>query len=119
MLHVTRLIVFRLPITLAKFLNKRHTLFNVVGTIVIIPFFIPAILPLATSFFPDYADAVTTNGVTTYPNASGPITSTSPKLSPAAKTPDFVTITTKQPIRAFLPMSPPAILKYCNTWELS
>ena len=50
-----------------------HTLFNVVGTIVIIPFFIPAILPLATSFFPDYADAVTTNGVTTYPNVAAPM----------------------------------------------
>lgn len=50
-----------------------HTLFNVVGTIVIIPFFIPAILPIATSFFPDYADAVTTNGVTTFPNVAAPM----------------------------------------------
>ena len=39
-----------------------HTLFNVAGTILLIPFFVPAILPLATSFFPHYADAVTTNG---------------------------------------------------------
>ena len=48
-----------------------HTLFNVAGTILLIPFFVPAILPLATSFFPHYADAVTTNGVTTYPPAHG------------------------------------------------
>ncbi len=50
-----------------------HTLFNVVGTVVIIPFFIPAILPVATSFFPHYADAVTANGVTTYPNVAAPM----------------------------------------------
>ena len=50
-----------------------HTLFNVVGTLVIIPFFIPAILPIATSFFPHYADAVTANGLTTYPNVAAPM----------------------------------------------
>ncbi len=50
-----------------------HTLFNVVGTIVIIPFFVPAILPLATSFFPHYADAVIVNGVTTYPHMAAPM----------------------------------------------
>lgn len=50
-----------------------HTLFNVAGTILLIPFFIPAILPLATSFFPHYADAVTTNGVTTYPHMAAPM----------------------------------------------
>ncbi|MBR4603681.1 MAG: Na/Pi cotransporter family protein, partial [Kiritimatiellae bacterium] len=31
-----------------------HTLFNVVGTVIIIPFFVPVILPIATSFFPHY-----------------------------------------------------------------
>ena len=50
-----------------------HTLFNVVGTVVIIPFFVPAILQLATSFFPDYAKAVVTDGVTTYPNIAAPM----------------------------------------------
>ena len=50
-----------------------HTLFNVVGTIVIIPFFIPVILPIATSFFPHYADAVIANGITTYPNVAAPM----------------------------------------------
>ena len=50
-----------------------HTLFNVAGTILLIPFFVPAILPLATSFFPHYADAVTTNGVTTYPYMAAPM----------------------------------------------
>jgi len=50
-----------------------HTLFNVVGTILLIPFFVPAILPLATSFFPHYADAVTANGVTTYPHMAAPM----------------------------------------------
>ena len=50
-----------------------HTLFNVTGTILLIPFFVPAILPLATSFFPHYADAVTTNGVTTYPHMAAPM----------------------------------------------
>ena len=50
-----------------------HTLFNVIGTVVIIPFFVPVILPLATSFFPHYADAVVANGVTTYPNVAAPM----------------------------------------------
>jgi len=50
-----------------------HTLFNVAGTILLIPFFVPAILPLATSFFPHCADAVTTNGVTTYPHMAAPM----------------------------------------------
>ena len=50
-----------------------HTLFNVAGTILLIPFFVPVILPLATSFFPHYADAVTTNGVTTYPHMAAPM----------------------------------------------
>ena len=50
-----------------------HTLFNVAGTILLIPFFIPAILPLATSFFPRYADAVTANGVTMYPHMAAPM----------------------------------------------
>ncbi len=50
-----------------------HTLFNVAGTILLIPFFVPAILPLATSLFPHYADAVTTNGVTTYPHMAAPM----------------------------------------------
>ena len=50
-----------------------HTLFNVVGTILIIPFFVPAILPLATSFFPHYADAVVANGVMTYPHMAAPM----------------------------------------------
>ena len=50
-----------------------HTLFNVAGTLLLIPFFIPAILPMATSFFPRYADAVTANGVTTYPHMAAPM----------------------------------------------
>ena len=50
-----------------------HTLFNVVGTIIIIPFFVPAMLPLATSFFPHYADALVENGVTTYPHMAAPM----------------------------------------------
>lgn len=50
-----------------------HTLFNVLGTLVILPFFIPAILPVATSFFPNYAKAVVANGVTTYPNIAAPM----------------------------------------------
>ena len=44
-------------------------LFNVAGTILIIPFFVPVILPVATSFFPHYADAVVANGVTNDPNS--------------------------------------------------
>ena len=50
-----------------------HTLFNVAGTILIVPFFVPVILPIATSFFPHYADAVVTNGVTFYPNVAAPM----------------------------------------------
>ena len=58
---------------LARQTALAHTLFNVAGTIVIIPFFIPVILPFATSFFPHYADAVVANGVTTYPNVAAPM----------------------------------------------
>ncbi len=50
-----------------------HTLFNVIGTVVIIPFFIPFILPAAASFFPHYADALVVDGVTTYPNIAAPM----------------------------------------------
>ena len=50
-----------------------HTLFNVTGTILIIPFFIPCIIPLAVSFFPRYAEAVVANGVTTYPHMAAPM----------------------------------------------
>ena len=50
-----------------------HTLFNIGGTMLIIPFFIPMILPFVTSFFPHYADAVTANGVTTYPHIAAPM----------------------------------------------
>ena len=50
-----------------------HTLFNVIGTLIIVPFFVPVILPVSTSFFPHYADAVVTNGITTYPNIAAPM----------------------------------------------
>jgi len=50
-----------------------HTLFNVVGTIILIPFFVPVMLPVATSFFPHYADAVVVNGVTSYPHMAAPM----------------------------------------------
>ena len=50
-----------------------HTLFNVAGTVLIIPFFVPVILPIATSFFPHYADAAVTDGVTSYPNVAAPM----------------------------------------------
>lgn len=50
-----------------------HTLFNVAGTLIIIPFFVPVILPVTTSFFPHYAEAVVTNGVPMYPNIAAPM----------------------------------------------
>lgn len=50
-----------------------HTLFNVGGTILIIPFFVSVLLPAATSFFPDYAHAVTMNGVVSYPHIAAPM----------------------------------------------
>lgn len=50
-----------------------HTLFNVAGTIAIVPFFVPLILPVTTSFFPHYANAVVVNGVTTYPHVAAPM----------------------------------------------
>ena len=50
-----------------------HTLFNVVGTIILIPFFVPVMLPAATSFFPHYADAVVVDGVTSYPHMAAPM----------------------------------------------
>ena len=50
-----------------------HTLFNVAGTVIIIPFFIPVLLPIAISFFPHYADSVVVNGAVTYPNVAAPM----------------------------------------------
>ena len=50
-----------------------HTLFNIGGTIVLLPFFVPFVLPFATSFFPHYADAVVADGVTTYPHIAAPM----------------------------------------------
>ncbi len=50
-----------------------HTLFNVAGTVIIIPFFIPVMLPVATSFFPHYADAVVVNGVVSYSHIAAPM----------------------------------------------
>ena len=50
-----------------------HTLFNVVGTLVLIPFFVPVMLPVATSFFPHYADAVVVGDVTSYPHIAAPM----------------------------------------------
>ncbi len=50
-----------------------HTLFNVIGTIIIIPFFVPVIVPFATSLFPHYNTAVMVNGVATYPHIAAPM----------------------------------------------
>lgn len=50
-----------------------HTLFNVFGTIVLIPFFIPLVLPITTSFFPHYKDVVIVNGQATFPNIAAPV----------------------------------------------
>ena len=50
-----------------------HTLFNVAGTLILVPFFIPVLLPLATSFFPHYADAVVVDGVASYPHMAAPM----------------------------------------------
>lgn len=50
-----------------------HTLFNVGGTVLIIPFFTSALLPAATSFFPNYAQAVSVNGVVSYPHIAAPM----------------------------------------------
>ena len=50
-----------------------HTLFNVCGTILIIPFFVPVLLPAVTSFFPHYMDSVMENGVASYPHIAAPI----------------------------------------------
>ena len=58
---------------LARQTALAHTLFNVAGTIIIIPFFVPVILPVATSFFPNYAEAAVEGGVTTYPNVAAPM----------------------------------------------
>ncbi len=50
-----------------------HTLFNVIGTIIILPFFIPVIVPFATSLFPGYDREVLVNGVKTFPNIAAPM----------------------------------------------
>lgn len=59
--------------TEAKRTAMAHTLFNVIGTVVMLPFFIPFVLPLATSFFPHYKDAVMVGTVATYPNIAAPM----------------------------------------------
>ncbi len=41
--------------TEAKRTAMAHTLFNVIGTILLVPLFLPVIVPLAKSIFPDYA----------------------------------------------------------------
>ena len=41
--------------TEAKRTAMAHTLFNVVGAAVLIPLFIPVVVPIAKAFFPDYA----------------------------------------------------------------
>jgi phosphate:Na+ symporter len=50
-----------------------HTLFNIIGTIVMLPLFIPVIVPLTTSLFPDYNVAKIVDGITTYPNMGTPM----------------------------------------------
>src|SRR5574344_1229944 len=50
-----------------------HTLFNVVGTIVLMPLFIPVILPFAKSCFPNYAQAQVVAGATLYPHIAAPM----------------------------------------------
>ncbi len=57
----------------AKRTAMAHTLFNVIGTIVILPFFIPFIVPFATSLFPGYDKAVVVNGIATYPSIAAPM----------------------------------------------
>lgn len=50
-----------------------HTLFNVVGTILFVPIFLPVVLPGAIRLFPDFAAAVEAGGVVTYPKMGAPI----------------------------------------------
>ncbi len=57
----------------AKRTAMAHTLFNVIGTIVILPFFMPVIVPFATSLFLGYDKAVLVNGIATYPNIAAPM----------------------------------------------
>ncbi len=57
----------------AKRTAMAHTLFNVAGTIIIMPFFVPVIIPLATSLFPHYNATVMVNGVATYPHIAAPM----------------------------------------------
>ncbi len=57
----------------AKRTAMAHTLFNVIGTIIILPFFTPLIVPFATSLFPGYNAVVMTNGVATYPHIAAPM----------------------------------------------
>ena len=64
-----------------------HTLFNVAGTLLIIPFFVPAILPMATAFFPRYADAAVVDGVTASSRKATPRTSPPPAGRSTASTP--------------------------------
>ncbi len=59
--------------SVAKQTALAHTLFNIIGTVIILPFFIPVMLPAATSFFPHYADCVMVDGVATFPNIATPM----------------------------------------------
>ncbi len=57
----------------AKRTAMAHTLFNVIGTIIILPFFMPCIVPFATSLFSGYDKEVMVNGVASYPNIAAPM----------------------------------------------
>lgn len=50
-----------------------HTLFNVFGTLILIPVFIPVVVPCAKMLFPEFNTVKVVAGVTTYPFIAAPM----------------------------------------------
>lgn len=50
-----------------------HTLFNIIGTIIIVPFFLPFIVPVSVKFFPNYNAVKMVGNLATYPNIAAPM----------------------------------------------
>lgn len=50
-----------------------HTLFNCIGVLLLAPLFLPVIVPLLRSFFPDMMTPVASANGTVYPNVTAPI----------------------------------------------
>ena len=57
----------------AKRAALAHTLFNIIGVIVLTPFFLPLIIPQVKAAFPHITEPAVISGVTCYPHVSAPM----------------------------------------------